>query len=266
MTEHLFRFRQAEALLGGFWSDDRVPAALAGVDGRLLGFPRHGRPRCVRALRPGGQGRRAPRRHRPGGRLLPGADGPGGRPAGRVPLRRAAGLGALAGRLALRRHRRPPADGRVVGPPGGRLLGGVHPGPRGAGGLGRLRRPGPSRPDQGGGVRARRPGRVVGPHGRGGGIVGHGGGALLGGLAQAGGGAVPGAAAPPTVRRPRRAPHHGLRRPPPRAGGRPGGGVARPARRGRRRHVAGLPGPGAAPGRRGQPAPTERPPPPSEEA
>jgi histidinol-phosphatase (PHP family) len=29
VTEHLFRFRQAEALLGGFWSDDRVPAPLA---------------------------------------------------------------------------------------------------------------------------------------------------------------------------------------------------------------------------------------------
>jgi histidinol-phosphatase (PHP family) len=29
VTEHLFRFRQAESLLGGFWSDDRVPAALA---------------------------------------------------------------------------------------------------------------------------------------------------------------------------------------------------------------------------------------------
>jgi histidinol-phosphatase (PHP family) len=29
VTEHLFRFRQAEALLGGFWSDDRVPAGLA---------------------------------------------------------------------------------------------------------------------------------------------------------------------------------------------------------------------------------------------
>jgi histidinol-phosphatase (PHP family) len=28
VTEHLFRFRQAEELLGGFWSDDRVPAAL----------------------------------------------------------------------------------------------------------------------------------------------------------------------------------------------------------------------------------------------
>jgi histidinol-phosphatase (PHP family) len=29
VTEHLFRFRQAEALLGGFWDDERVPAALA---------------------------------------------------------------------------------------------------------------------------------------------------------------------------------------------------------------------------------------------
>jgi histidinol-phosphatase (PHP family) len=28
VTEHLFRFRQAEAALGGFWADDRVPAAL----------------------------------------------------------------------------------------------------------------------------------------------------------------------------------------------------------------------------------------------
>jgi histidinol-phosphatase (PHP family) len=29
LTEHLFRFRQADALLGGFWNDDGVPAALA---------------------------------------------------------------------------------------------------------------------------------------------------------------------------------------------------------------------------------------------
>jgi histidinol-phosphatase (PHP family) len=28
VTEHLFRFRQAEALVGGFWADDRVPPAL----------------------------------------------------------------------------------------------------------------------------------------------------------------------------------------------------------------------------------------------
>jgi histidinol-phosphatase (PHP family) len=29
VTEHLFRFRQADALLGGFWDDERIPAALA---------------------------------------------------------------------------------------------------------------------------------------------------------------------------------------------------------------------------------------------
>ena len=29
LTEHLFRFRQADALLGGFWNDDAIPAALA---------------------------------------------------------------------------------------------------------------------------------------------------------------------------------------------------------------------------------------------
>lgn len=29
VTEHLFRFRQADALLGGFWDDERIPAGLA---------------------------------------------------------------------------------------------------------------------------------------------------------------------------------------------------------------------------------------------
>ncbi len=29
LTEHLFRFRQADTLLGGFWDDERVPPALA---------------------------------------------------------------------------------------------------------------------------------------------------------------------------------------------------------------------------------------------
>jgi histidinol-phosphatase (PHP family) len=29
LTEHLFRFRQADSLLAGFWNDDRVPPALA---------------------------------------------------------------------------------------------------------------------------------------------------------------------------------------------------------------------------------------------
>ena len=27
LTEHLFRFRQADALLGGFWNDDAIPSA-----------------------------------------------------------------------------------------------------------------------------------------------------------------------------------------------------------------------------------------------
>ena len=49
----------------------------------------------------------------------------------------------------------------------------------GAGRLGHLRRAGPPRPDQGGGPRARRAGRVVGPHRRGGVVVGHGGRAVL---------------------------------------------------------------------------------------
>ena len=29
VTEHLFRFRQADALLGGFWDDERIPAGVA---------------------------------------------------------------------------------------------------------------------------------------------------------------------------------------------------------------------------------------------
>ena len=105
----------------------------------------------------------------------------------------------------------------------------------GAGRLGRLRRAGPPRPDQGGGPRARRPGRVVGPHRRGGGGVGHGGRGLLGRLAQAGRRAVPGRRAARALRRPRGAAHHGLGRPPPRARGRPG---RRPARRARRRRAS----------------------------
>ena len=149
LTEHLFRFRQADGPAGGVLVPTSPSAALAAVDGRLLGFPRP-RPTSMRTC--AGPEAKPPafRRHRPGGRLLPGADGRGGRPAGRLPLRRAAGLGALAGRLALRRHRRPAVDGRVVGPQGRRLLGRVHRGARGAGRLRGLRRPGPPRPDQGG--------------------------------------------------------------------------------------------------------------------
>ena len=103
----------------------------------------------------------------------------------------------------------------------------------GAGGDRQLRRAGPPRPDQGGGPRARRARRVVGPHGRGGGVVGHGGGALLVGLAQAGGGAVPRPGAARALRGPRRAAHHGLGRPPSRPRGPPGRRPARAAGVGR---------------------------------
>jgi histidinol-phosphatase (PHP family) len=38
LTEHLFRFRQADALLGGFWRDGAVPAALARSMGDYWAF------------------------------------------------------------------------------------------------------------------------------------------------------------------------------------------------------------------------------------
>ena len=104
VTEHLFRFRQAEALLGGFWNDERVPPALAesmaeywrfhatadldeyvacALEAKAAGLP------VVIGLEvdyyAGPHGRRR-------------------RPPGRVPLRRAAGLGALGRGLALRRR------------------------------------------------------------------------------------------------------------------------------------------------------------------
>ena len=63
--------RAARRLLGR-----RAGAARAGrVDGRVLEVPRHRRPRRVRGVRPGGQGGRPARRHRPGGRLLRGPHG-----------------------------------------------------------------------------------------------------------------------------------------------------------------------------------------------
>ena len=112
LTEHLFRFRQADALLGGFWDDERRAARVGRVHGRVLGLPRHGRPRRLRAT--------APRRPRQAG--LPvviglevdyyaGRMDAGGAPARRLPLRRAARLGALGRGLALRRPRRPGVDG-----------------------------------------------------------------------------------------------------------------------------------------------------------
>ena len=228
LTEHLFRFRQADAaarrLLGR-----RAGAARAGrVHGGVLEVPRDRRPRRLRGVRPGGEGGGPARRHRPRGRLLRGPHGHGGRAAGRVSLRRPVGLGALGRGLALRRPRRPGVDGRVVGARRRRVLGGLHARARGAGCVRHLRRAGPPRPDQGGGPRARRTRRVVGPDGRGGGVVGHGGRAVLLGLAQARRGAVPGGPAARALRCPRGAAHHGLRRPPSRPRGRPG---RRPARR-----------------------------------
>jgi histidinol-phosphatase (PHP family) len=38
LTEHLFRFRQADALVGGFWNNDSVPAALASSMARYWEF------------------------------------------------------------------------------------------------------------------------------------------------------------------------------------------------------------------------------------
>ena len=87
---------------------------------------------------------------------------------------------------------------------------------------------------------AGQPGRVVGPHRRGGGGQRHGGRAVLGRLAQAGGGAVPGRTAAGPLGRPRGAADHRLRRPPRGAGGRPGRRPAGRAGLGRRRPPPGL--------------------------
>ena len=75
VTEHLFRFRQADALLGGFWNDERVPPALAESMAEYWEFHATADLDAYVELRPGGQGRRAAARHRPGGRLLRGPHG-----------------------------------------------------------------------------------------------------------------------------------------------------------------------------------------------
>ncbi len=94
----------------------------------------------------GGQGRGPARRPRSRGRLLPGPHGRGGRTARRLPLRRAAGLGALARRRGGSTTSSDPVvmaewDVREVDD----VLGRVHRGHGGAGGLGGLRRARPSR-------------------------------------------------------------------------------------------------------------------------
>ena len=249
MTEHLFRFRQAEALLGGFWNDERVPPALAESMAEYWRLPRHGRPRRVRGLRARGQGGRPARGHRARGRLLPGPHGRRRHPPGRLPVRRAVGIGALGRGLALRRRLGPALHGRVVQPAGRRLLGGLHRGARGAGGVPGVRRPGPSRPDQGGRATSRtrptsggtawprrRPRRAWRPR-----------------CPRPAGASRWASSIPPLPllappRRARRAADHGIGRPPPRARGRPGRRPARRVGRGRRRHPPGLPVPGSAHG------------------
>ena len=188
---------------GGFWDDERVPPALAESMADYWEFHATARPRRLRRVRPGGQG---------------------GRPARSSSASRSTTTGAAWTRW--------PACS--TGYPFDVLLGSVHwlgawrfddlddpvsmaewsarqvddcwdaytDGPRGAGGVSGacdvLAHPDLIKvaghvPDA--------PGRVVGPHGRGGRVVGHGGRAVLGRLAQAGGRAVPGPAAAGAVRR-----------------------------------------------------------------
>ena len=129
LTEHLFRFRQADALLGGFWDDERVPPALAESMAELLEVPRHGRPRRVRGVRAGGQGRRPARRHRPGGRLLRGPHGRRG-PACSAGYPFDVLLGSVhwVGGWRFDDLDDPVSMDRVVGARGRRLLGRLHRG------------------------------------------------------------------------------------------------------------------------------------------
>ena len=59
LTEHLFRFRQADALLGGFWDDERVPPALAESMAEYWKFHATADLDAYVDLRAGGQGGRA---------------------------------------------------------------------------------------------------------------------------------------------------------------------------------------------------------------
>ena len=176
VTEHLFRFRQADALLGGFWDDERVPPALAESMAEYWKF--HATAdldayvECALEAKEAGlpvviglevdyyEGR---------------MDEVAGLLAG-YPFDVLLGLGALGGRrgastTSTTRCRWPsgrPARSTPAGRPTPRRMEELAASRR-------LRRAGPPRPDQGGGLRARRAGRVVGPHRRGGGGVGHGG-------------------------------------------------------------------------------------------
>ncbi len=135
VTEHLFRFRQAEALLGGFWNDERVPPALAesmadywefhatadldeyvtcALEAKEAGLP------IVVGLEVDYYADRMD----DVARLLAG-----------YPFDVLLGSVHWVGCVALRRHLGSAVHGRVVDPAGRRLLGGLHRGARGAGGL-----------------------------------------------------------------------------------------------------------------------------------
>ena len=248
LTEHLFRFRQADALLGGFWDDGRVPPALAESMAGYWKF--HATAdldayvACAQEAKDAGlpvviglevdyyEGRMDDV-----ARLL-----------GGYPFDVLLGSVHWVGGWRFDDLDDPGLDGRVVGARGRLLLGRLHRRHGGAGGLGCVRRAGPPRPDQGGRLRTGRAGRVVGPHRRGGGDLGHGGGALVVRLAKAGGGAVPRPGVARAFRGAPRPAHHGVGRAPSRPCRAPGRRPPRAAGLGRGRRAAGVPGPGPARG------------------
>ncbi len=241
VTEHLFRFRQADALVGGFWDDERVPPALAESMAEYWKF--HATAdldayvECAQAAKEAGLpvviGLEVDYYE---GRMDTVADLLAGYPFDVL-------LGSVhwVGGWRFDDLDDPVSMAEWSTRRGRRLLGGLHRGARGAGRVGRLRRAGPPGPHKGGGPRARRAGRVVGPDRRGGRGLGHGGRGQLGRLAQAGGRAVPGPGPARALRGPRGAADHGLGRAPPRARRRPGRRPARRAGGGGGRRAAGLP-------------------------
>ncbi len=139
LTEHLFRFRQADALVGGFWDDERVPPALAESMAAYWKF--HATAdldayvECALAAKEAG----LPGGDRAGGRLLRGPHGRRGRacwPA--IPSTSCSARCTGSGGWRFDDLDDPVSMARVVGPAGRRLLGRVHPAHGGAGGVGRL--------------------------------------------------------------------------------------------------------------------------------
>ena len=204
VTEHLFRFRQAESLLGGFWADDGIAPALQASMAEYWDF--HATAdldeyvRCAQEAKDAGLpiviGLEVD--------YYPGRMDEVGAPAGGLPLRRPPGLGPLAGRVAFRRPRRSPPDGRVVEPGRWTPAGRTTPAPWRSW---RPRVPVTSWPIPDlikvAGHVPDAPTEWWDRMAEAAAVLGHGGRALLGGLAQAGGRAVSGPAAPGAVRRPR---------------------------------------------------------------